>query len=472
MERPEFGQEASQTHPDVMPWDSTEESELPPKSQAECREACREEDEEEEEEEGEQGNSENSTSSGGGSSQFETLGVPGAESTEASGATNPRVNRKLVKTPSFGKTVRFQLPPDVEPVAGRESPEDSFFPDYDLEEWTTSNFDDFFQADEWLDITGDGLLRKRVLEPGQEQAVPPAWDQEVTMKLLGLLEDGTVVEKDPKLAFTMGEGDVNQALELCASSMRLDEIALLITDSQYAYGQQGRVPDIPPNSPLLYELQILQVRDKLDPLTLPASDCIRMGNQKRERGNFYFQREEYSKAAKSYCMALDILTAPASVGSSVAEAEAEELRDCRVKCLNNLAAAQLKLEQYGDALSTSDNVLLLDPHNVKALFRRGKLLSDKGEYQEAMETLKKAMKLEPSTKAIHVELSKLVKRQVGDNETQKWKAKPAQMLGENIAPFLKPSLQETSGIPWKLLFGALVVAICSLVTSMVLSAQN
>ena len=43
------------------------------------------------------------------------------------------------------------------------------------------------------------------------------------------------------------------------------------------------------------------------------------------------------------------------------------------------------------------------------------------------------------SQAIHVELSKLVKRQSGGNESQKWKAKPAQMLGENIAPFLIPS---------------------------------
>lgn len=117
--------------------------------------------------------------------------------------------------------------------------------------------------------------------------------------------------------------------------------------------------------------------------------------------------------------------------------EEEEVREYRVKCLNNLAAAQLKLEQYEEALSTSRDVLTLEQNNVKALFRTGKvmggahtqtvnvtkeahpefciksifssllltvdllifqLLSDKGEYKEAMEVLKKALKLEPTTK--------------------------------------------------------------------------
>ncbi|XP_035274033.1 peptidyl-prolyl cis-trans isomerase FKBP8-like [Anguilla anguilla] len=58
----------------------------------------------------------------------------------------------------------------------------------------------------------------------------------------------------------------------------------------------------------------------------------------------------------------------------------------------------MKLEHVDEALLTCQDVLFLDPLNVKALFRKGKLLSDKGEYQEAMETLKKALRLEPSTK--------------------------------------------------------------------------
>lgn len=55
------------------------------------------------------------------------------------------------------------------------------------------------------------------------------------------------------------------------------------------------------------------------------------------------------------------------------EEEKEEVRDYRVKCLNNLAAAQLKLEQFREALRTSRDVLTLEPNNVKALFRAGKV---------------------------------------------------------------------------------------------------
>lgn len=69
-----------------------------------------------------------------------------------------------------------------------------------------------------------------------------------------------------------------------------------------------REPDIPAWAPLLYQLQLLDIREKPDPLTLPIADRIRIGNQKRERGNFHFQREEYCLAAKAYFMALEVLT--------------------------------------------------------------------------------------------------------------------------------------------------------------------
>ncbi|XP_046890339.1 FKBP prolyl isomerase 16 [Hypomesus transpacificus] len=392
---------------------------------------------------------------------------------ERSEDTRREHERKLRKTNSFGKTVRFLEPAEAEMVEERATLEESFFPDYELEQWTSSSFEELFMAEDWEDITDDRLLRKKVLQSAPKQAPHPDWGHEVTVKMQGVLEDRTMVEKDSKLVFIIGEGDVNQALEECSISMQRGEIALLLADSQYAYGLLGREPDIPTWAPLLYQLQLLDIRDKPDPVTLPIPDRIRIGNQKRERGNFHFQREEYSMAARAYCMALDMLTTRTRDGdNAVVVEEEEEVQDYRVKCLNNLAAAQLKLEQYDEALHTSRDVLFLDPSNVKALFRTGKLMSDKGEYQEAMETLKKALKLEPSTKAIHVELSKLVKRQSGGNDSQKWKAKPAQMLGENIAPFLTPSKKKPPGISWKFLLGALMVALGSLVTSVVLTARN
>ncbi|XP_034032423.1 peptidyl-prolyl cis-trans isomerase FKBP8 [Thalassophryne amazonica] len=396
--------------------------------------------------------------------------VKNTEVMRESRETQGKFQRTLKKTNSW-KMVRFQDPSSTaDAVLRRDSSVESLFPEYYQEEWASSRFQDLFNADDWENLTEDKLLRKKVLEPGASDVLCPTWGQEVTVKMQCVMEDRTVVEKDCKLVFVIGEGDVNQALEECVIFMQKGEITLLLADSQYAYGRLGREPDIPAWAPLLYQLQLLDIREKPDPLTLSVADRIRLGNQKRERGNFHFQREDYSMASRAYCMALDVLTTCCRDGSD-SGVEAEEVQEDRIKCLNNLAATQFKLGHDDEALHTSRDVLTLEPNNVKALFRTGKLLSDKGEYKEAMEVLKKALKLEPATKAIHVELSKLVRRQSGGAASQEWKAKPAHILGENITPFLIPSKKKPS-ISWKFILGALVVALGSLVMSLVLTARN
>lgn len=59
--------------------------------------------------------------------------------------------QKLRKTPSFGKTVRFS---ETEEVEERDISEESLFPDYELEEWTSACFEELFMGEDWIDITG------------------------------------------------------------------------------------------------------------------------------------------------------------------------------------------------------------------------------------------------------------------------------------------------------------------------------
>ena len=47
--------------------------------------------------------------------------------------------------------------------------------------------------------------------------------------------------------------------------------------------------------------------------------------------------------------------------------------DVKVKCLNNMAASQLKLDHYDAALKSCVLALAHQPDNIKALFRMGKV---------------------------------------------------------------------------------------------------
>ncbi|XP_014742726.1 PREDICTED: peptidyl-prolyl cis-trans isomerase FKBP8 isoform X2 [Sturnus vulgaris] len=252
------------------------------------------------------------------------------------------------------------------------------------------------EPQEWLDVLGSGLLKKKTLVPGQGVDSRPQKGQDVTIRLKATLEDGTVVEEDPALTFTLGDCDVMQALDLCVQLLEMGETALIVSDAKYCYGAQGRSPDIPPNASLTLEVELLAARDAPDLELLSGKEKIQLANRKRERGNFFYQQADYVLAINSYDIALRIVGSSSKVDFS--PEEEAELLDVKVKCLNNLAASQLKLDHFKAALKSCNLVLEHQPGNIKALFRKGKVLAQQGEYREAIPILKAALKLEPSNK--------------------------------------------------------------------------
>ncbi|NXS13847.1 FKBP8 isomerase, partial [Neodrepanis coruscans] len=243
----------------------------------------------------------------------------------------------------------------------------------------------------------------------------PRPGQEVLVKVLGALEDGGLVERDPRLTFVPGHGDVVQALELGVPTMHPGEIAFFLAACPYAYGRPGsrpcacREPDVPPEAPLLFEVTLLEVRDDPDPQPLPSAARLRLGSQRRDRGNFHFARGDFAAALRSYELALRALDGPAS--DSPGPEEEEELQEQRVKCLNNCAAAELKLGRAEKALAACEAALRISPDNGRALLRRGQLLAEQGRDAEAALVLRRALELDPASKVIHAELSRLAKRQ-------------------------------------------------------------
>lgn len=323
-------------------------------------------------------------------------------------------------------------------------------------------------APEWLDILGNGLLRKKTLIPGPPGSARPVQGQVVTVRLQVSLESGARVLDEPELQVTLGDCDVIQALDLSIPLMDVGESAMVTADSKYCYGPQGsRSPCVPPDAALCLEVTLLAAAPAPDLELLRGPARVDLADRKRERGNAHYQRADFVLAANSYDLALRAITASAKV--DVTPEEEEQLLTLKVKCLNNLAAAQLKLGHHRAALRSCSLVLQLQPHNVKALFRKGKVLAQQGEYSEAIPILRAALRLEPSNKTIHAELSKLVKKHAAQRSTET--ALYRKMLGNPSLPPKGPG-KATWSIPWKWLFGATAVALGGVALSVVIAARN
>ncbi|KAM3619403.1 uncharacterized protein V6R79_007652 [Siganus canaliculatus] len=327
-------------------------------------------------------------------------------------------------------------------------------------------------VDEWLDILGNEQLKKKVLDPGEGRDSRPQKGQNVKVNLKTCLKGGTLVEEQSDLCFTLGDGDVIQALDLAVLLMEMKERALVQTDAKYAYGVHGSLqPDIPPNAELSLEVELLEATDAPDLELLPPTEKIALASLKRERGNAHYQRGDYAFAVNSYSIALQITESSSKV--DITPEEEDELVDVKVKCLNNMAASQLKLDHYDAALKSCVLALAHQPENIKALFRMGKVQALQGEYTEAIQTLRKALKLEPSNKTIHAELSKLVKKHSEQRGAEQ--AMYKKMLGNPTSSgssMQKHQSKSSWGLSWKWLFGATAVAIGGVALSVVIAARN
>ncbi|KAM4548734.1 peptidyl-prolyl cis-trans isomerase FKBP8 [Odontesthes bonariensis] len=327
------------------------------------------------------------------------------------------------------------------------------------------------QVDEWLDVLGNDQLKKKILDDGKGRDSRPQKGQNVKIHLKTYLMDGTQVEDQPNVSFTLGDGDVIQALDLTVQLMEMGEKALIRTDAKYAYGARGSLePEVPPNAELSLEVELLEATDAPDLELLPPVEKIALAGHKRERGNVHYQRGDYAFAVNSYSNALQITESSSKV--DISPEEENELLDVKVKCLNNMAASQLKLDHYDAALKSCVSALAHQPDNIKALFRMGKVLALQGEYTEAIQTLRRALKLEPSNKTIHAELSKLVKKHSEQRGAEQ--AMYKKMLGNpsSSSNVQKPRAKSSWGLSWKWLFGATAVAIGGVALSVVIAARN
>ncbi|KAI7883004.1 hypothetical protein K492DRAFT_185445 [Lichtheimia hyalospora FSU 10163] len=111
-------------------------------------------------------------------------------------------------------------------------------------------------------------------------------------------------------------------------------------------------------------------------------------DMRRERGNAYFQKQDFKAAITHYTKAID-------------------LDPSNAVFFINRAMAYLKLQMYLEAEQDCTRGLNLHPTNVKALWRRGIARRSLGRMTEARNDLTKALEIEPSNKSVKDELSKL-----------------------------------------------------------------
>jgi len=279
-------------------------------------------------------------------------------------------------------------------------------------------------ADGWEDILGSGRLRKRIKTEGNREAGKPGRGSRCTVNVLEIL-DNTVVGKDENLHFNVGESEVMQALDLVVPLMHKGEVAEVKVEHTFAYGQVGDGSRIPPNTDLELEVELVDWQELGAAPDIPLGERMAIGMSKRERGNRWYSRGEYSLAVQCYRKAAEYLDdkqieedMEVPIDRFLLPKDLQELLQERVKTFNNMAQAQMKLSAWDSSLASVRQVLKIEPNNEKALFRKAKILVEKCQLDEAIGILRRVNRLYPANKQCHTELSRLTNKVKASKEKE------------------------------------------------------
>eukprot|EP00164_Ancoracysta_twista_P001509 GFYU01001979.1.p1 GENE.GFYU01001979.1~~GFYU01001979.1.p1 ORF type:complete len:162 (-),score=50.90 GFYU01001979.1:127-612(-) len=106
-----------------------------------------------------------------------------------------------------------------------------------------------------------GFVKQVITKPTNPDHKPNAMDT-VTVHYTGTLPDGTVfdssVKKGKPFQFQLGAQKVIRGWDEGVATMAKGEKARLIVGPEYAYGAGGVPGAIPPNSPLIFEVELLE----------------------------------------------------------------------------------------------------------------------------------------------------------------------------------------------------------------------
>lgn len=247
------------------------------------------------------------------------------------------------------------------------------------------------------DIYDDGGILKEVVQPGEGPPVPE--NASVIMHYSGFLEysdqpfETTLNVKHPRI-MKLGRDVTLAGLELGLLTMQKGEFSRFLLQPQYAYGNMGCPPFIPPSAEVLYEVHVLDYLDsgQVDEfLTLspeeqnnsPLSTFLEVINTLRGFGNRCFNQSRYYNAKDRYKQAMELLE-NREVKSST---EKESIKTALLPVYLNLALTELRLESPKKALKYGNKALEIDHVNTKALFRCGQAYLQLQEYESAQHCL-------------------------------------------------------------------------------------
>ena len=215
-----------------------------------------------------------------------------------------------------------------------------------------------------INITEDKGIIKKVFNYGlNKENVLPEEGQEIIAHYKGTLEDGTVFDssynRQEPFKFILGKGQVIKGWDMGFATMKKGERALLICQPEYAYGENGSPPAIPPNSILHFEVELINFYDKKkEKWEMSDEEKQIEANKLKVEGNSLFKESKYNEAYHIYKEGFDYIS----------DIDNNEIK---LNYYLNLSICANKINNWRESNEYSESALEIDQNNIKALYRKG-----------------------------------------------------------------------------------------------------
>jgi tetratricopeptide (TPR) repeat protein len=155
---------------------------------------------------------------------------------------------------------------------------------------------------------------------------------------------------------------------------------------------------IPANATLIFNVELISIMaDDRQTEKIADMENTLSALAFKDAGNTKFKERKYKDAVSIYKLAMNDL-------KNIKGDEADKLR---VILYQNSATSMNYLGDHLDAIENCDRAIAINPKSWKAFFQRGLAHSKLQNFDEAVNDIKEAIKLDPSNKNLRVEFEKV-----------------------------------------------------------------
>jgi len=246
-------------------------------------------------------------------------------------------------------------------------------------------------------ILEDESIVKHITKLSDGDTLPQS-GQMVKVHYSGFLLDGKMFDSSPidnPFEFCLGQGQVIPLWDKGVATMKKGEESTLVGLSQHCYGENGAGESIPPNSTLLFKIQLIDFYDKHKEIfEMTPEEKIEHMLKFKSEGTEEYKKGNISDALDFYKKSLDHLC--------------DESHNEKKNVLGNISLCYFKLELWRECIEYSDKVLEIDNTNIKSQYRLAYCLHKLGEWELSNDLCKNIDMIE--MKNISIENTKKIKQ--------------------------------------------------------------